>query len=154
METNRAQPILNRPIRVILADDHAVLRMGIRSLLSQSKDIEVVAEAGDGLEAIQLVKSHQPDILVLDMEMPEMDGVEVTRYLKANNSPVNILILSAYNDREYIQETLQMGVAGYLIKDEAPSSITEAVRGIVRGERGWLSKKVAEKLSQSNMSKE
>lgn len=137
----------NRPIRVVLADDHAVLRMGIRSLLSQSKDIQVVGEAGNGLEAIEAVREKEPDILILDMEMPEMDGVEVTRYLKAENNPVQILVLSAYNDREYIQETLQLGVAGYMIKDEAPSSITEAVRGIAHGQRGWMSRKVAEKLT-------
>jgi DNA-binding NarL/FixJ family response regulator len=147
-ETTRA------PIRVILADDHAVLRMGIRSLLNQSPDIKVVGEAGDGVEAIQQVNALRPDVLVLDMEMPEMDGVEVTRYLQAEHSPVNILVLSAYNDREYIQETLQLGVAGYLIKDEAPASIIEAVRGIARGERGWLSRKVAEKMTQQGMQKE
>lgn len=145
--TMNSQPRENRPIRVVLADDHAVLRMGIRSLLSQSKDIQVVGEAGNGLEAIEAVKEKEPDILILDMEMPEMDGVEVTRYLKAENNPVQILVLSAYNDREYIQETLQLGVAGYMIKDEAPSSITEAVRGIAHGQRGWMSRKVAEKLT-------
>jgi DNA-binding NarL/FixJ family response regulator len=140
----------NQTIRVVLADDHAVLRMGIRSLLNQSDDIQVVGEAGNGIEAIQIVHDLNPNVLVLDMEMPEMDGVEVARRLMAEHSPVRILVLSAYNDREYIQETLEIGVTGYIIKDEAPSSIIQAVRGIANGEQGWMSKKVTDKLQQTN----
>lgn len=136
-----------KKIRVVLADDHAVLRMGIRSLLNQSEDIQVIGEASTGVEAIRAVKDLKPDVLLLDMEMPEMDGVEVTRRLQEEKAPVRILVLSAYNDREYIQETLEMGVAGYLIKDEAPSSIVDAVRGVARGQQGWLSRKVSQQLN-------
>ena len=137
----------HKKIRVVLADDHAVLRMGIRSLLNQSEDIQVIGNHSTGLEAIRAVKELKPDVLLLDVEMPEMDGVEVTRRLQEEKAPVRILVLSAYNDREYIQETLEMGVAGYLIKDEAPSSIVDAVRGVARGQQGWLSRKVSQQLN-------
>ncbi len=135
------------PIRVVLADDHVVVRIGIRNLLSRSKDIEVVGEAGNGIEAIQLVDDLKPDLLLLDMEMPELDGVEVARRLRSAKSPVRILALSAYNDKQYIQSMLEQGAAGYLTKDEAPGTIIEAVRGVANGEHGWFSRKVAARLA-------
>jgi DNA-binding NarL/FixJ family response regulator len=130
-------------IRVVLADDHIVLRMGIRNLLSRSEEITVIGEAGNGIEALRQVAELQPDVLILDMEMPELDGPEVARRLRAMNSPVRILALSAYNEKHYILSMLEQGAAGYLIKDEAPEVIVEAVRGVARGEQGWLSRKVA-----------
>jgi len=102
-------------IRVVIADDHAIMRVGIRNILSRSKEICVVGEASNGTEAIQLINDLNPDVLVLDMEMPVMDGVEVARRLRSDQSPVNILVLSAYDDRQYILEMLNMGAAGYLI---------------------------------------
>ncbi|HEX2979176.1 MAG TPA: response regulator transcription factor [Anaerolineaceae bacterium] len=134
-------------IRVILADDHAVLRIGIRNLLSHSPDIEVIGEAGDGFEALRLVNELNPDVLLLDMEMPGMDGVEVARQLRMRVSPVRILALSAYNDRQYILSMLDQGASGYLIKDEAPGTIVEAVRSVAKGERGWFSRKVAARMA-------
>ncbi|MBE0699561.1 MAG: response regulator transcription factor [Anaerolineaceae bacterium] len=133
-------------IRVLIADDHAIMRVGIKNILSRSKDIFVVGEANNGAEAINLVHELNPDVLVLDMEMPVMDGVEVARRLQAMNSPVRILVLSAYDDRQYIIEMLKMGAAGYLIKDEAPEVIVEAVQGIANGEEGWISRKAAVRL--------
>jgi DNA-binding NarL/FixJ family response regulator len=130
-------------IRVVIADDHAIMRVGIRNILSRSDQISVVGEASNGAEAITLVDELTPDVLVLDMEMPIMDGVEVARQLQASNSPVRILVLSAYDDRQYILEMLNMGAAGYLIKDEAPEVIVEAVRSIAQGEKGWISRKAA-----------
>ncbi len=135
------------PIRVVLADDHIVVRIGIRNLLNRSKDIQVVGEADNGIEAIRLVNDLNPDLLLLDMEMPELDGVEVARRLRAEKSPVRILALSAYNDKQYIQSMLEQGAAGYLTKDEAPGTIVDAVRGVANGERGWFSRKVAARLS-------
>jgi DNA-binding NarL/FixJ family response regulator len=130
-------------IRVVIADDHTIMRVGIRNILTRSPDIEVVGEASNGQEAIQLIEALAPDILVLDMEMPIMDGVEVARRLQARRAPVRILVLSAYDDRQYILEMLNMGASGYLIKDEAPEVIVEAVQGISRGEKGWISRKAA-----------
>ena len=134
-------------IRVILADDHVVVRIGIRNLLSRSPDIVVVGEASNGLEAIQLVDELAPDVLLLDMEMPIMDGVEVARQLRKKKSPVRILALSAYNDKQYILSMFDQGASGYLTKDEAPENIIEAVRGVAAGQQGWMSRKVAARLS-------
>ncbi len=130
-------------IRVLIADDHAIMRVGIKNILLRSKEIQVVGEAGNGAEAIALIGELKPDVLILDMEMPVMDGVETARRLQAMKSPVRILVLSAYDDRQYIIEMLNMGAAGYLIKDEAPEVIVDAVQGIARGEKGWISRKAA-----------
>jgi DNA-binding NarL/FixJ family response regulator len=135
-------------IRVVIADDHAIMRVGIRNILSRSSDICVVGEANNGAEAIQLINELNPDVLILDMEMPVMDGVEVARRLQANQSPVRILVLSAYDDRQYILEMLNMGASGYLIKDEAPEVIVDAVQGIANGEKGWISRKAAVRLQR------
>jgi DNA-binding NarL/FixJ family response regulator len=135
-------------IRVVIADDHAIMRVGIRNILARSNEISVVGEASNGAEAIQLVEKEHPDVLVLDMEMPIMDGVEVARRLLAAGSPVNILVLSAYDDRQYILEMLNMGAAGYLIKDEAPEVIVDAVLGVSRGEKGWISRKAAVRVQR------
>lgn len=133
-------------IRVVIADDHAIMRVGIRNILSRSDRICVVGEASNGAEAIERVSELNPDVLILDMEMPIMDGVEVARRLKGDSSPVHILVLSAYDDRQYILEMLNMGAAGYLIKDEAPEVIVDAVQGIANGEKGWISRKAAVRL--------
>lgn len=135
-------------IRVVIADDHAIMRVGIRNILSRSSEIHVIGEASNGQEAIDLVHELMPDVLVLDMEMPIMDGVEVARRLQANSSPVRILVLSAYDDRQYILEMLNMGAAGYLIKDEAPEVIVDAVQGVARGEKGWISRKAAVRVQR------
>ena len=133
-------------IRVVLADDHPVAREGLRNLLTKSVDIEVVGEADNGLEALRLAQELTPDVLLLDMEMPGLKGIEVAQKLKAAQSPVYILALSAYDDRQYISELLANGAAGYLIKEEIPRIIVEAVRGVARGEQGWVSRQVAAQM--------
>lgn len=117
-------------IRLLIVDDHAVLRAGIRHILQRTPDIHVVGEACNGAEALQMVASLAPDVMLLDMEMPVMNGIEVARKLHAEGSPVHILVLSAYNDRPYIHELLKNGVAGYMTKDEAPRKIVEAIRKV------------------------
>lgn len=134
-------------VRVVLADDHPVTREGIRNLLDKAIDIEVVGEANGGTEALRLAQELAPDVLLLDMEMPDLKGVEVARQLQAAGSPVRILALSAHADNEYIRGLLATGAAGYLIKEEVPDTIVEAVRGVARGEQGWVSRQVAAKLS-------
>jgi DNA-binding NarL/FixJ family response regulator len=134
-------------IRVILAEDHPITRGGIRELLQKSVGIEVVGEAGSGDEALRLIEDLDPDVLLLDMEMPGLKGVEVARKLQAANSAVRILALSAYDDKEYIRGVLSNGAAGYLTKEEAPQTIVEAVRGVARGEGGWVSRQVAAQMA-------
>ncbi len=133
-------------IRIVLADDHPVVRRGIRSMLEKASDLVVVGEAGGGEEALRLVEHLAPDVLLLDMEMPDISGLEVARRLLADGSPVHVLALSAHDDEQYIFGLLDHGAAGYLTKDEAPSTIVEAVRGVARGEKGWISRRVANKL--------
>jgi DNA-binding NarL/FixJ family response regulator len=134
-------------IRVLLVDDHPIVRNGIRSLLDKAPDIEVVGETSSGAEALALTQSLAPDVLLLDMEMPGMKGVEVAAQLQSMNSPVRILALSAYDDKEYILSLLSAGASGYLIKEEVPEAIVEAVRGVSRGERGWVSRRIAAQMA-------
>ncbi len=130
-------------IRLLLADDHPSLRAGIRARLEKEKDLQVVGETGSGLKALELVDELHPHVLVLDMELPDISGVEVARRLHAAEDPVRILILSAYHSDSYIGALRDSGVAGYLTKQEPLETIVQAVRGIARGETGWLSREVA-----------
>jgi DNA-binding NarL/FixJ family response regulator len=134
-------------IRVVLADDHPMLRAGIRSRLEKEPGISVVGEAGDGFEALKLVEELEPDVLLLDMEMPGLSGVETARRLQAQNSPVYVLVLSAYDDWYYVQALLASGAAGYLTKEEAADNVIEAVHGVARGEAGWFSPRVAAQMA-------
>ncbi len=134
-------------IRVILADDHPVARAGIRKFLEKEPDIQVVGEASNGDEAIQMVKELSPDVLLLDMEMPGMKGVEVARDLKEEHLGVRILALSTYDNKQYILGLLSNGASGYLIKEEVPETIIDAVRGVARGEQGWVSRRIAANLT-------
>ena len=137
----------NREIRVILADDHPVVRTGIRTFLQQAEDIVVVAETGNGSEVFKLVEQLAPDVLLLDMEMPGLSGVEVAMRLKEEGAVVRVLALSAYDDEEYIRNLLLHGAAGYLTKEEAIEIIIDAVRGVARGEQGWFSRRAIAQLS-------
>jgi DNA-binding NarL/FixJ family response regulator len=134
--------------QVVLAEDNEFIRRGIRRLLHRAPDIEVVGEAKDGAEALRLVEELRPDVLLLDVEMPLINGIEVARRLKKAGKDLPILVLSAYDDLEYIQEMLMNGAAGYLVKDEAPERIVEAVRGVAQGEIGWVSPRVRSKLKR------
>ena len=126
------------PIRVLIADDHPVWRKGIRTLLGAEPDIEVVAEASDGEEAIRIIRAGGLDVAVLDMEMPRMTGVEVARTVRDEGLPVRVLALSSYDDAPYVSGLLQNGASGYLTKDKPPSLILEAVRAVGRGEGRWF----------------
>ena len=139
-----AQPMT----RVVLAEDNEIIRKGIRKLLNRAQDIEVIAEARNGIEALHLSRELLPDILLLDVEMPLLNGIEVARRLNTEETKTQILVLSAYDDKEYIHSMLAQGASGYLVKDEAPERIVEAVRGVARGETGWISPSVARKLNK------
>ena len=138
--------------RVLLAEDNEIVRRGIRRLLNRAEDIEVVGEASNGVEALRLVDELLPDVLLLDVEMPLLNGIKVAKQLKKDGRNTHILVLSAYDDHEYIREMLAHGASGYLIKDEAPQRIIEAVRGIAQGETGWVSPQVLANLRRKQTS--
>ena len=142
---------MSQQIRVLLIDDHPIVRSGIRMLLEQAGDIEIVGEADHGDDALGLVKRLSPDVLLLDMEMPGKTGVEVARELKTAKAPVRILALSAYDDEQYILNLLMEGAAGYLTKEEALDTIVDAVRGVARGEEGWLSRRATARIATARI---
>ena len=134
-------------IRIMLADDHPVARAGIRRFLNKATDIEVIAEAAEGNQVLELAKELVPDVLLLDIELPGLKGLEIAKELQAIDSPVKILVLSTYDDKQFIFGLLGNGAAGYLTKEEVPETIVEAVRGVARGEKGWVSRRVAAIMS-------
>ncbi|MDX6576180.1 MAG: hypothetical protein QOE96_2133 [Blastocatellia bacterium] len=121
-------------IRVLLADDHKLVRAGIRSLLERLPDLEVVAEASDGREAIRLVEEHEPQIVLMDLAMPELNGIEATKHLTKTFPKVRVLILSIYTDEEHVYQALRAGAAGYLMKGAATEELELAIRTVAEGE--------------------
>ena len=134
--------------RVVLAEDHDQVRSGIRHMLERNQDITVIGEASNGIQAIDMVEELKPDVLILDMEMPLLGGAEVADYLRNRNSKVRILVLSAHDDQQYIRGMLKRGAAGYLVKEEVPETLVNAVRGVAHGERVWVSKSIAERMKR------
>ena len=132
-------------IRVVLADDHSVVRKGIRDFLEDAGDIEVVAEAADGEQALALVAERQPDVLVLDIQMPRLSGVEVTRRVAAEHPGVRVLVLTAYDDDPYVFALLKSGATGYILKTADSDDIVRAVRAVAAG-RSALAPEVAQKV--------
>lgn len=120
--------------RVLLADDHTLLRAGLRSLLEELPGIEVVAEAADGREALALVEAHRPDVVLMDIAMPHLNGLDVAARLRQEQPEVNILILSMYKDEAYVRRAILAGAAGYLLKDSDTEELGLALRAVARGE--------------------
>ena len=126
-------------IRVLLADDHPALRIGLRVLLDASSNIEVVAEVEDGVAALQMVQTLQPDVAILDCQLPNLDGVKVAEEISHLALHVNILALSAYDDDRYLAGMMSAGACGYFLKSQVPQQIIGAVEGVYRGENLWTS---------------
>lgn len=122
-------------IRVLLADDHHIVRAGIRQLLESARDIEVVAEAGDGLEAQALLAHHRPDVAVLDIQMPKASGIEVTRWIRTHLPKTGVLILTAYDDDPYVMAVLQAGADGYMLKTASLEELVQAVHEVHEGKK-------------------
>ena len=121
-------------IKILIADDHAVVREGTRQILEHEQDLEVVAEAGDGEEAVELATRLKPDIAIIDIAMPKLDGIEATRQIKASCPSIAVLILTAYDDDQFIFSLLEAGAAGYLLKSVRGRELVDAVRAVYGGE--------------------
>ena len=121
-------------IRILIADDHGVLRAGLRALLRAESDLEIVGEAADGEQALRLVDELNPDIILLDISIPGLGGIEVTRRLKEVWSEVRVLILTVHEDESLLQEAIQAGAAGYIVKRAAESELIDAIRAVSRGD--------------------
>ncbi len=122
-------------IRVILVDDHALVRQGFRRILEDDRDIAVVGEAGNGLEAIALARKTDPDVVVMDMSMPEMNGLHASIELLKQRPGSRILILSMYSDEQYVKNALDAGVKGYILKSAIETDLTRAIRAVAAGEQ-------------------
>ena len=138
-------------IRVVIVDDHPLVRAGMRAVLNATDDITVVAEATTGQDALASAAMHQPDVLVLDVNLPDMNGLEVTRKLRAQHTRASILILTVHNDSQTIFGLLESGAAGYVLKDDALETLANAVHAVYRGE-SWLSPSVARQVMQRALS--
>lgn len=128
---SRAAPA--SPIRVILADDHSLVRAGIRQILEHAGDIQVVAEADNGEDAQALARQFLPDVIVLDIQMPRLSGIDAARWIRANTSGVGVLILTAYDDPPYVMAVLQAGANGYVLKTASPDELIQSVRDVSEG---------------------
>ena len=123
-----------KPIRILLADDHTLVRAGIRSLLEQVPNVEVVAEANDGRDALRLIHEHQPDIAFMDVTMQGLNGLDATAQITKTCPGVQVIMLSMHKNEEYVSQALRVGAAGYLLKDAATTELELAVQAVARGE--------------------
>ncbi|HON64873.1 MAG TPA: response regulator [Phycisphaerae bacterium] len=123
-------------IKILIADDHQLVRVGIRRLLEDEKDFKVIGEAADGKEAVELAKKLNPDVILMDVAMPGMDGMEATkRLVKKRKDPAKVVILTMHADEHYAARLLRMGASGYVVKDAAPAELAEAIRTVNDGKR-------------------
>jgi two-component system response regulator NreC len=135
--------LLPKRIRILLADDHAVVRAGFKMILGAQPDMEIAGEAGNGREVVELADQLRPDVVVMDVAMPELNGIEATRRLVAAHPHTRVLALSMHKDSVYVREVLRAGARGYLLKDSGPGDLVTAVRAVAQGE-GFLSPAVSD----------
>ena len=121
-------------IRVILADDHAVVRSGLRSVLGSARDISVVSDAWDGQQAVDLAARFTPDVVIMDLSMPRMDGLEATRQIVARGIPTRVLILTMHSEEDFLLSALEAGASGYLVKTAAERELVDAVRALAHSQ--------------------
>src|SRR3972149_1892352 len=121
-------------IKVLIVDDHQVVRQGLRTFLELQDDIVVVGEAGDGLQAVEMVQQHQPDVVLMDLVMPRLDGIAATRQVKSLAADVKVIALTSFTEDEKVFPAIQAGASSYLLKDVSPDELVEAIRAAYRGE--------------------
>lgn len=134
------------PVTILLADDHAIVRQGLKLILSGHADLEVVGEAANGREAVELAAKLRPDIVLLDVQMPELNGMEATTKMVAANPRIRILVLSMHKEAVYVREILRAGARGYILKDAIDTELLSAIRSVANGD-GYLSPAVAGALN-------
>ncbi|WP_276168699.1 response regulator transcription factor [Zobellia alginiliquefaciens] len=147
---------MDQTTSIILADDHSLVRDGIRALLESESDLKVIGEASDGLEAIEMVNEKSPDLLIIDIRMPRMTGIEAVEKLSAQNSPVKCIILSMHDSEEYILQSVSAGARGYLLKDTGKTEFIKAIHAVREGGKyysGDISNVLVNNLLNSNGSK-
>jgi two-component system response regulator NreC len=135
------------PIRILLADDHTMVRDGLRALLDPQHGFVIVAEAADGRECVERAAETLPDVVLMDIAMPRMNGIEATRRILAAHPAIGVVVLSMHQDESYVLQSLNAGAKGYLLKDSPREDILEAVRAVANG-RGFLSRKVSRLLQE------
>jgi two-component system, NarL family, response regulator NreC len=135
------------PIRILLADDHSILREGLRMLLDRQDEFDVVGDASNGREAVEMAESCDPDVVIMDLAMPGLNGIEATRRITARSPRTAVVILSMHSDESYILRSLKAGACGYLLKDSLKTDLIDAVRAAVRG-KSFFSPKVSQVLKE------
>ena len=133
-------------MKILIADDHGIVRSGLRLLLDRQPDMEVVAEAQDGVEAVELALAQRPDLCVLDVAMPRLTGLQAAREIRAQAPEVSVLILSMHDDERYVFDALKAGASGYLTKESAPDELVSAIRKVAGGGR-YVTPTLGEKLA-------
>ena len=145
LHLNKRQPTRKAPIRIVVADDHPIVRQGIVANLKQERDMKVVAEGSDGDEALALIKRHMPDIVLLDLRMPRMDGLEVVAEVNALHLQSKVIVMTTFESQEDIQRAIRAGARAYLLKDCTQQTLLEAIRRVYLGEV-FLLPQIAQKL--------
>ncbi len=120
------------PVRLLIADDHALVRQALRGMLEREPDIEIVGEAVNGREAVNLCRALDPNLVLMDVRMPEMDGLEATRAIKQEHTEVDVLMVTMHDNQDYMLEAAKAGAAGYVLKDASRDELVDAVRGVAR----------------------
>src|SRR5262250_2533889 len=144
----KSLPLANQaPIRVLVVDDHPVVRHGIMANLNPQRDMTVVAEAGDGVEALTLIKEHLPDVVLLDLRMPRMDGLDVLTEVNASKLPSKVIIMTTFESEEDVHRAIKAGARGYLLKDSTQEEILDAIRRVSLGET-YLPARIVQKFAE------